>query len=84
MARETHEAALLRWEKLEVVRSAYSQFTPFLEAVMEMLGFHTSEIQHDIAMFLEHGPQYLMVQAQRGQAKTTIAAAFCVWGCQNI
>ena len=79
MAREAHEAALLRWEKLEVVRSAYSQFTPFLEAVMEMLGFHTSEIQHDIAMFLEHGPQYLMVQAQRGQAKTTIAAAFCVW-----
>lgn len=78
-ARETHVAALLRWEKLGVVQRHYSEFVTFLEAVMEMLGFSTSEIQHDIAMFLAHGPQYLMVQAQRGQAKTTIAAAFCVW-----
>jgi hypothetical protein len=28
---------------------------------------------------MEYGPQYLMVQAQRGQAKTTVAALFAVW-----
>ena len=78
-ARETHEAALLRWEKLGLVQQHYSEFVVFLDAVMEMLGFRTSDIQHDIAQFIAHGPQYLMVQAQRGQAKTTIAAAFCVW-----
>lgn len=77
--RESHQAALVRWEKLGIVQRHYAEFVTFLEAVMEMLGFSTSDIQHDIAMFLAHGPQYLMVQAQRGQAKTTIAAAFCVW-----
>ena len=77
--RESHQAALVRWEKLSIVQRHYAEFVTFLEAVMEMLGFSTSDIQHDIAMFLAHGPQYLMVQAQRGQAKTTIAAAFCVW-----
>jgi hypothetical protein len=43
------------------------------------LGFSTTEIQQDIGAYMEHGPQNLMVQAQRGQAKTTIAAAFAVW-----
>jgi len=43
------------------------------------LGFNTSEVQQDIGSFLSHGPQYLMIQAQRGQAKTTITAIFAVW-----
>ena len=43
------------------------------------LGFSLSEIQADIAEFLEFGPHYLMIQAQRGQAKTTITAAFAIW-----
>lgn len=43
------------------------------------LGFTASEVQHDIGSFLAHGPQYIMVQAQRGQAKTTITAIFAVW-----
>lgn len=46
---------------------------------MEFLGFSTSEIQEEIGNYLEHGPQTLMVQAQRGQAKTTIAALFAIW-----
>lgn len=77
--RETHAAAMLRWEKLGILQRHYSEFLPFLDAVMELLGFSTSDIQQDIAQFMAYGPQYLMVQAQRGQAKTTIAAAFVVW-----
>lgn len=77
--RESAEQALLRWEMLELVKAAYPTFEPFLEDVMAELGFTTTQIQKDIAEFLEHGPHYLMIQAQRGQAKTTITAAYAVW-----
>jgi len=77
--RENTEEALVRWEMLELVQAAYRTFIPFLEDVMTELGFTTTEVQRDIAEFLEHGPHYLMIQAQRGQAKTTITAAFAVW-----
>ena len=79
MARESTQDALLRLRKLAMVQQHYRHFTPFLEDVMELLGFHLSEIQEDIAEFVAYGPHYIMVQAQRGQAKTTIAAAYCVW-----
>jgi hypothetical protein len=78
-ARETAEQSAQRWKKLEVLQAHYSEFIPFLEDVMDELGFSTTEIQKEIGLWMEHGPQYLMVQAQRGQAKTTIAAAFAVW-----
>lgn len=77
--RETGEAALARWRKLEFLQAEYSEFTPFLEDCMDLLGFSTSPLQHDIGSFIAYGPQYLMVQAQRGQAKTTISAIFAVW-----
>lgn len=77
--RESAQAALHRWQELELLQTAYSTFPVFLDAAMEHLGFDTSEVQHDIAEFMAYGPQYSMVQAQRGQAKTTIAAAFAVW-----
>ena len=79
MAQESAAAALLRLRKLQAVQKHYSEFLPFLEAVMELLGFRCSEIQRDIAQFIAYGPHYLMVKAQRGQAKTTIAAAYAVW-----
>src|SRR5262249_40388826 len=71
--------ALRRWEQLDLVRQAYPTFKPFLIDVMYELGFETTDLQLDIAEFLEHGPHYLMIQAQRGQAKTTITAAYAVW-----
>lgn len=61
------------------LRAAYPTFLPFLHDMMQELGFTTSQIQNEIAEFLENGPDYLMVQAQRGQAKTTITAIFAVW-----
>lgn len=78
-AREAPHLAQARWEKLELVQRHYASFIPFLEDVMEELGFSTTEIQKDIGGYIAYGPQYLMVQAQRSQAKTTIAAAFAVW-----
>lgn len=77
--RESNNDALLRWKKLEIVQAEYADFAPFLDDVMDLLGFDTSPLQQDIGSFLTYGPQYLMIQAQRGQAKTTITAAFAVW-----
>lgn len=68
-----------RWNELEVIQNHYRAFDPFLEDVMELLGFTTSPVQKDIGSFLCYGPPNLMIQAQRGQAKTTITAAFAVW-----
>ena len=78
-ALEAPDAAAARWKRLDVLQHAYPDFVPFLQDMMEELGFTTDEIQEDIADFLENGPLYLMVQAQRGQAKTTITAIFSVW-----
>jgi len=76
---EGSKEAEIRWRKLELVQQEYSSFAPFLDDCMDLLGFSTSPVQHDIGSFMAYGPQYLMVQAQRGQAKTTIAAIFAVW-----
>lgn len=79
MAKESSSESLVRWQKLWFLQDTYSEFLPFLDDVMELLGFHVSEIQEDIAKYIAYGPHYLMVKAQRGQAKTSIAAAYCVW-----
>jgi hypothetical protein len=78
-ARESQDQAAVRWSLLKAVQGHYPDFIPFLEDVMEELGFSTSDIQKDIAGYIAYGPQHLMVQAQRGQAKTTIVAAYAVW-----
>ena len=66
----------------ERLREHYARFDDFLVAVMEgLLGFQCSPIQIDIGKFMssnEFGDN-IMVQAQRSQAKTTIAAAYAVW-----
>lgn len=78
--RETAEAALERWRNLELLQAHYAEFGDFLRDVIEdLMGFICSEVQLDIGQYIAHGPKYRMVQAQRGQAKTTIAAAYAVW-----
>lgn len=69
-----------RWADLNLLRDEYADFTTFLIDVMEdFMGFECSDIQIDIGDWIANGPQYRMVQAQRGQAKTTITAAYAVW-----
>lgn len=77
--RESTEAALLRWDKLGVLQRHYRSFSTFLDDAFEHLGFEASWVQHDIGDFLANGPYSLMVQAQRGQAKSTITACYAVW-----
>lgn len=77
--RETAEQALARWQTLEELQKTYPTFSPFLEDCMEYLGFECSWVQKDIGHYLETGPLYRMIQAQRGQAKTTITAIYAVW-----
>lgn len=79
MAKESSSEALVRYKKLHLLQDHYSEFLPFLHDGMALLGFSVSEIQEDIAKFIAYGPHYLMVKAQRGQAKTSIAALYCVW-----
>lgn len=81
MGRKTREfTPEERWDDLELLRAEYPNFKPFLYDVMTgLMGFGCSDIQLDIADFLEYGPKERMIQAQRGQAKTTITAAYAVW-----
>lgn len=78
--RETVEQALERWHELELLQKHYAKFEDFLVDVIEdTMGFICTAIQIDIGKYIAHGPKYRMVQAQRGQAKTTITAAYAVW-----
>jgi hypothetical protein len=78
--RETPEQALKRWRDLELLQEHYAEFGDFLVDVIEdLMGFKCSDMQLDIGQYIKDGPKYRMVQAQRGQAKTTITAAYAVW-----
>ena len=68
-----------REQQLLFLQKTFPIFVIFLQVMMKQLGFNTSDIQKDIGNFLEFGPKDLMIQAQRGQAKTTITAIFAVW-----
>lgn len=54
-------------------------FVEFAALGMQFLGFRLSDIQADIALYMQTGPRKRMVQAQRSQAKSTLAALYCVW-----
>lgn len=78
--RESKAEAALRWQKLELLQKHYATFDVLLSDVMEnLMGFQCSDIQKDIGEFLSQGPKRAMIQAQRGQAKTTITAIYAVW-----
>ncbi|QYW05818.1 terminase large subunit [Vibrio phage vB_VpaP_G1] len=76
---DVEQERLIRMEQLRALQTHYKDFKLFLTDVMIELGFTLTKVQAAIGDFMANGPQYLMVEAQRSQAKTTIAAAFCVW-----
>jgi hypothetical protein len=78
-SRESAELAKIRFAKIALVQEHYIHFIDFLHDCMTLLGFSVTDLQADIAAFLEYGPSYKMVQAQRGQAKSTITAIYAVW-----
>jgi len=78
--KEDAEAQLKRWDELVSLQKAYPRFNDFLHDVMtDFMGFECTWLQLDIGDYLEDGPIYRMIQAQRGQAKTTITAIYAVW-----
>lgn len=69
-----------KWRDLLLLQEVFKDFGPFLLAMYKSTtNFQCSPIQQDIARFLASGPKRRMIQAQRGQAKTTITAAYAVW-----
>lgn len=80
MAREGVKDAELRWKKLELLQEHYDTFEKLLEEVItNFMGFKCTDVQLDIGRFIDTGPLRSMVQAQRGQAKTTITAIYAVY-----
>ncbi len=69
-----------RIKEVFALQQAYPHFRDFLyEVIVGMMKFNCTANQIDMADYLEFGPLYRMIQAQRGQAKTTVTAAYAVW-----
>ncbi|AMM44666.1 DNA packaging protein [Xanthomonas phage f20-Xaj] len=77
--RESAEAADIRRKKLELLQNHYRHFATFMRDIMKVLGFEPTWMQYDIANYMQYGPHLAMVQAQRGEAKSTIAAIYAVF-----
>lgn len=71
--------AKLRFAHAQALAAAYPDFRDFAADGMRFLGFDITDIQEDIADYMQHGPRLRMVMAQRGEAKTTLAALYAVW-----
>lgn len=69
----------LRFAHAQAVAEQYASFKEFAEDGMTFLGFDTTEMQADIAAYMQGGPRLRMVMAQRGEAKSTLAALYAVW-----
>jgi hypothetical protein len=69
-----------RVEELTVLQEHYQDFETFCEdAMWELWDWKITEQQRDITRFVAMDIQLLMLQAQREQAKSTIAALLAVW-----
>jgi len=78
--RESQEEAAQRWTNLRVLQEEYTEFTDFLIDVQrEVFGWETSEMQLDIAKYMQYGGDRIAIHAQRGQAKSTITMVYAVW-----
>lgn len=68
-----------RFASVAFLAEQYENFQDFAEDGMQFLGFNLTEVQADIAEFMQVGPRLRMVSAQRGEAKTTLAALYSIW-----
>lgn len=57
----------------------FKDFWVFAYVGMKFLGFNLTDMQADISRYMQHGPRKKMVCAQRGEAKSTLAALYAVW-----
>lgn len=68
-----------RFAHVAILAEQYEHFPDFAADGMAFLGFTLTDMQADIAEFMQDGPRLRMVMAQRGEAKTTLAALYAVW-----
>ena len=68
-----------RFAHVAVLAEQYESFVDFAIDGMAFLEFDTTDMQADIAEFMQNGPRLRMVMAQRGEAKSTLAALYAVW-----
>lgn len=85
-ARESVQEAAKRWDMLAELQEAFpwtvTGLLEFADVVIHSLipgKPHLNRVQADILTFMFEGHKYRMVEAQRGQAKTTIAAIYAVF-----
>lgn len=58
----------------------FADFRNFLYAVWKHLGLpDPTPVQYDIAYYMQHGPDRLIIEGYRGVGKSFIASAFVVW-----
>ncbi len=68
-----------RFMHAAAVAEHYACFRDFAEDGMQFLGFPLTDMQADISDYMADGPRLRMVMAQRGEAKSTLAALLAVW-----
>lgn len=68
-----------RFAHAAAVAEHYENFEDFARDGMAFLGFDLTDMQEDIGIFMAGGPNLRMVMAQRGEAKSTLAALYAVW-----
>lgn len=68
-----------RFAHVALLAAQYEDFATFAEDGMAFLGFPLTEQQADISEYMQAGPRLRMVMAQRGEAKSTLAALYAVW-----
>lgn len=68
-----------RFAHVALLAEQYTNFRDFAEDGMQFLGFSLTDMQGDIAQYMQDGPRLRMVMAQRGEAKTTLAALYAIW-----
>lgn len=68
-----------RFAHVSLLAEQYADFKDFAYDGMAFLGFPLTLQQEDISDYMQYGPRLRMVMAQRGEAKTTLAALYSVW-----
>ena len=69
----------MRFAHVTMLAEQYENFTDFAYDGMAYLGFTLTAQQENIAEYMQNGPRLRMVMAQRGEAKTTLAALYSIW-----
>lgn len=69
----------VREEIALMMAATFPRFREFAELGMQFLGFKLTDMQGDIADYMQDCPKNAMVAAQRGEAKSTLAALYAVW-----